>query len=115
LVARLRGGPEALTARQALRLATFGGAQVLGRATELGSLEVGTLADIALWKLDGLGGIDVADPVCALVFGSHHPLKLLLINGNPVVENDELQTADADALARRSGTAARRLAGLAGY
>ncbi len=115
LFARLRGGPEALSARQALRLATFGGAQVLGRAADLGSLEVGKLADIALWQLDGLGAVDIADPLCALIFGSHHPLKLLLVNGSPVVENDALITADADTLARRSGAAARRLAALAGY
>ena len=88
LLARLRGGPEALTARQALRMATFGGAQVLGRAADLGSLEVGKLADIAVWRVDDLGSVDIADPVCALVFGSRQPLRLLLVNGVPVVERE---------------------------
>lgn len=110
LLARLRGGPEAMTARQALRLATFGGAQVLGRAADLGSLEVGKLADVAVWRVDDLGSVDIADPVCAVVFGSRQPLRLLLVNGVPVVEQNTLQRVDAEALARRSGAAARRLA-----
>jgi len=59
LVARLRGGPAALTARQALALGTAGGARCLGRAGELGSLEPGKLADVALWRLDGPGHADV--------------------------------------------------------
>ncbi|MEP6981782.1 MAG: 8-oxoguanine deaminase, partial [Nakamurella sp.] len=110
LLARLRGGPEALTARQALRMATLGGAQVLGRSTDLGSLEAGKLADVAVWRIDGLGSVDIADPVCALVFGSRQPLRLLLVNGVPVVEDDTLRRVDAEALARRSGAASRRLA-----
>ena len=54
LAARFRGGPLALTARQSLQLATIGGARCLGRQDrELGSLEVGKLADLALWRVDG--------------------------------------------------------------
>ncbi|HJW66933.1 MAG TPA: 8-oxoguanine deaminase, partial [Gaiellaceae bacterium] len=53
LVARGRGGPEALTAREALRLGTRGGAQVLKR-DDLGSLEPGKSADLAVWRTDGL-------------------------------------------------------------
>ncbi|MEU8191317.1 8-oxoguanine deaminase [Micromonospora carbonacea] len=67
--ARLRGGPAALTARQALALGTMGGARCLGRADEIGSLEVGKLADVALWRVDGLGHAGIDDPVAALVFG----------------------------------------------
>src|SRR6185437_5549219 len=50
LAARFRGGPLALTARESLRAATAGGARCLGRDAELGTLEVGKLADVAGWR-----------------------------------------------------------------
>ena len=55
LVARLRGGAAAMTARTALALGTIHGARCLGREDEIGSLEPGKLADIALWRIDGAG------------------------------------------------------------
>src|SRR5207248_9884022 len=63
LVARARGGPKALTARDTLRLGTRGGAAVLGR-DDLGSLEPGKRADFAVWRTDllELAGAE-ADPV----------------------------------------------------
>jgi cytosine/adenosine deaminase-related metal-dependent hydrolase len=109
LAARSRLGPRALTARQALALGTIGGARCLGRQDELGSLEVGKLADVALWRLDGLGHADIADPVFALVFGPPAPLELLLVGGVAVVERDELRTADEPTLAAAARTAAREL------
>lgn len=109
LVARLRGGPDALTARQALAVGTIGGARCLGRADEIGSLEPGKLADLALWRLDDLPHAGIEDPVAALVLGSRPPLRLLLVNGVPVVEDDALLTADEQALASTAARAARRL------
>ena len=91
LFARARGGPQALTVRDALEMATMGGARVLGRADEIGSLEVGKLADIAVWRLDTLAHIDIADPVAALVLGAPPPLELLLV------------TAGSDRRARPAG------------
>ena len=44
-------------------MATIGGARCLGRADEIGSLEPGKLADLALWRMDGLGHVGIADPV----------------------------------------------------
>ena len=109
LVARLRGGPAALTARQVLALGTIGGARCLGRGDEIGSLEVGKLADIALWRLDGVAHAGIADPVAALVLGSRPPLKQLLVNGTAVVEDDVLLTADESQLASDAARVARRL------
>ncbi|CAG7653641.1 8-oxoguanine deaminase [Actinacidiphila bryophytorum] len=114
LINRLGGGEKAMTARQALRLGTYGGAQVLGRAAEIGSLEPGKLADLVLWKLDGLGHASIADPVAALVMGAAAPVTLSLVNGRPVVEHGRLTRIDEDETARLTRTQARRLAERAG-
>src|ERR671915_143032 len=99
LMARGRGGPAALTAREALTLATRHGARCLGREDELGRLEVGALADVALWRLDDAGRAGIADPVAALVLGPPRPVHALFVNGEPVVEDGELLGADAATLA----------------
>ncbi|MEK6439302.1 8-oxoguanine deaminase [Pseudonocardia sp. T1-2H] len=109
LFARAVGGPTALTVRDGLELATMGGARVLGRETDLGSIEVGKLADLAVWRLDGLGHADVADPVAALVLGSPPPLDLLLVNGRPVVEHDRVVSVDTDSIARECARVHRTL------
>jgi cytosine/adenosine deaminase-related metal-dependent hydrolase len=87
----------------------MGGARCLGRAAETGSLEPGKLADLALWRLDGLGHAGFGDPVCALVFGPPARLELLTVGGRPVVDGGELRTADVAAVAREAGAAAREL------
>jgi cytosine/adenosine deaminase-related metal-dependent hydrolase len=109
LVARLRGGAAALSARQALALGTMGGARCLGRAEEIGSLEVGKLADVALWRVDGLPHAGIDDPVAALVLGSRPPLARLFVDGDLVVADDVLLTADEHELADDAAHAARRL------
>ncbi|MFC9994126.1 8-oxoguanine deaminase [Nocardia sp. NPDC127526] len=98
-------GPTAMTARQALEVATLGGARNLGRQNEIGSLEPGKLADIAIWRVDGFRAA-LTDPVCALVFGPQPPLARLLVGGRTVVENDELKTVAHDQVGR-NGVAAR--------
>jgi cytosine/adenosine deaminase-related metal-dependent hydrolase len=113
LLARLRSGPAALTARRALAMGTIEGARCLGREGELGSLEPGKLADVALWRLDGLGHADIADPVAALVLGPPAPLELLLVGGRPVVERGVLRTAPMTEIATRARAARRRLIDLA--
>lgn len=104
---------KALTTRAALRLGTYGGAQVLGRAQETGSLEAGKLADVVLWKLDGLGHSTLADPVAALVLGAAAPVTLSLVGGLRVVEDGHLVRADEDEIARGARVEARRLATIA--
>ena len=110
LMARAVGGPQALTVRQALELGTLGGARLVGRADEIGSLEPGKLADIALWRLDGLAHADVADPVAALVLGARPPVELLIVNGEIVVEQDQVVTVDERRAAAAAVRAARTLA-----
>jgi cytosine/adenosine deaminase-related metal-dependent hydrolase len=112
LVARSAGGPRAMTVRQALELATIGGARLLGRDQEIGSLEAGKLADIALWRLDTLPHAGIADPVAALVLGAPPPLELLLVNGETVVERDQLVTVDDREVAAQASRASAELADL---
>jgi cytosine/adenosine deaminase-related metal-dependent hydrolase len=111
LFARARGGPRAMAVRDALELSTLGGAEVLGRADELGSLEPGKLADVALWRLDGLPHAGIDDPVAALVLGSPPPLELLLVHGRTVVERDQLRTVDQASVTREVVAACNELAG----
>ncbi|WP_034087741.1 8-oxoguanine deaminase [Streptacidiphilus albus] len=102
--------PDALTGRGALRLGTMGGARVLGRQAEIGSIEVGKLADLALWKVDGVLHSSIADPVAALTLGALPPLSLLLVNGRAVVEQGLLTTVNEDRIAKAAADAARELA-----
>lgn len=108
-LARLRGGAGALTARAALGLATSGGARCLGRAAEIGSLEAGKLADIALWKMDGLEDAGIEDRVAALVLGTPRPAHHVVVNGQLVVEAGELKTADRASIGASLEKQARRL------
>ena len=109
LFARARGGPRALTVRDGLDLATRGGAAVLGRQADIGSVETGKLGDLALWRLDTIRHADIPDPVAALVLGAPPPLELLLVNGEPVVERDRVVTVDEDELARAAATVSQSL------
>jgi cytosine/adenosine deaminase-related metal-dependent hydrolase len=88
LVARVRGGPGALTAREALRLGTRGGADVLGR-DDLGSLEPGKCADFAVWDADSLQLSGADDPVAALVFGAPQRVERLVVGGEEVSFDEE--------------------------
>ena len=100
-----------MSVRQALRLATMGGARLLGRELETGSLEVGKLADIALWRLDTLPHAGIADPVAALVIGARPPLALLLVNGETIVERDQLTSVDERQVAADARRASAALVG----
>src|SRR5438105_3067474 len=92
LTTRARKGAAAMTARQALRVATRGGAACLGR-DDIGSVEVGKRADIALFATDDLAhrGAE-SDPVAALVFCNSGPVRHLFVEGKPVVRDGQLQS-----------------------
>ncbi|MEU3020729.1 MULTISPECIES: 8-oxoguanine deaminase [unclassified Nocardiopsis] len=109
LMARARRGPQALSARRSLEMATLGGARVLGRDAELGSLTVGKQADLALWRVDGFGHDVIDDPVVALTFGPVPALERLLVGGNTVVDRGELRTLSAETAAARGRAAHRSL------
>jgi cytosine/adenosine deaminase-related metal-dependent hydrolase len=110
LVARGRDGPTALTAREALELGTRGGAALL-RRNDIGSLEPGKRADLAVWRTDGLelGGA-AADPVAGLVLSGPHRVDRLYVGGEEVVRDGRLVRADEEEIAREHRIQARRLA-----
>ena len=109
LLARLAGGPRALTARDALALGTIHGARCLGREADIGSLEAGKLADVALWRIDDVDHAGIADPVAALVLGARPLVALLLVGGHPVGAGGELRTGDIEEIARDLAAASARL------
>ena len=110
LVARGRGGPRAMTVRDALRLGTRGGASVLGR-DDIGRLAPGKRADIAVWRTDGLelGGAE-ADPVAGLVLSAPHRVDRLYVGGEEVVRDGQLVRGDEVEIAREHRKQAGRLA-----
>lgn len=108
LAARGRGGPGALTAREALALGTRGGAAVL-RRDDLGQLTPGRRADLAVWRTDGLtfGGAD--DLVANLVLSGPHRVDRLIVGGEDVVRDGALVRADEQEIAREHRKQAARI------
>jgi cytosine/adenosine deaminase-related metal-dependent hydrolase len=107
LVARGRGGPRAMTAREALLLGTRGGASVLGR-DDIGSLEAGKRADFAVWRTDGLELGGAADPVAGLVLSAPHRVDRLVVEGEDVVQDGALVRAAEDEIASAHRAQAQR-------
>jgi cytosine/adenosine deaminase-related metal-dependent hydrolase len=110
LVARGRGGPEALTAREALRLGTRGSASLLKR-DDLGSLEPGKSADLAVWRTDGLELAGADDPVAGLVFSGPHRVDRLVVAGEDVVRDGRLMRADEAEIAQEHRRVAEKFSG----
>jgi cytosine/adenosine deaminase-related metal-dependent hydrolase len=120
LLARLRSGLEGaslsgsedawiMTARQALELATRGGAAVLGR-TDIGSLEPGKCADLIAFNLNRLAYAGALhDPVAALVFCAPQQVVWNIVHGQPLVKDGQLLTVDVPRLVERHNKAAKRL------
>lgn len=94
LLQRVAFGADKMSAREALRIATRGGAEVLGRGDVLGQIAVGMRADFAIWNLDSLGAAGAWDPVAALaICGPFFP-EQVIVEGEDVVRQGHLVKAD---------------------
>jgi 8-oxoguanine deaminase len=108
LVARVRDGVHAMSARDALHIATRGGAACLGR-DDIGSIAKGKAADITLFDADSLALAGTGDDyVAGIVLSAPRPVAVI-VNGQFVVRDGVLVTCDTDDLARHHNLAARRL------
>lgn len=103
-------GPTEMTARDALHLATRGGAQVLGRS-DIGHLAVGQCADLALFDLRTLNfaGAAVHDPVASLLLCASPKAAYTVVNGKVVVREGQLTTVDLGPLIERHNQLAMNL------
>ena len=104
--------PMEMTARDALRVATRGGAQVLGRS-DIGQLAPGMCADLALFDLGTLGqaGGAVHDPVASLLLCASAQAAYTVVDGRVVVRQGQLATLDAGPLVERHNRLAQELVG----
>jgi cytosine/adenosine deaminase-related metal-dependent hydrolase len=110
LVAKLRDGAHAGTARMALECATVGGAGCLGREGEIGALVPGAVGDVAVWRLDGVpfsGG--VADPVEIWLRSGPSSAWCTVVQGRPVVRDGFLVHPRVEEMLRAHERHARRI------
>ncbi|MBL4917378.1 8-oxoguanine deaminase [Szabonella alba] len=109
LLQRVAQGADAMSAREALEIATRGGAQVLGR-TDCGSLDLGKRADIAVWDVSGVESAGSWDKAALLLAGPTR-VRDLFVEGKQVVAGGVLTTVDLPLLVERQNRLARRLMG----
>ncbi len=101
--------PSAMSAREALEMATLGGAAVLGR-DDIGAIAAGMSADLAGFRTDTLAMSGThADPVSALLFGAAHQADLSVINGRIVIEDGQLLPIDLGRVLEQHGRLSREL------
>ncbi len=110
LLHRLVGGSDAMSTRQALRLATIGGARLLQR-DDIGKIEVGRCADIAGIRIDDISHAGAIHDLLGSVVlcGSSHNVSLTIINGEIVVRDGHLVTVDEDEVVKKANQLALRL------
>ncbi len=91
------GNPTVIPARQALRIATMGGAEVLNKEKEIGSVEIGKRADFIIVNTDTFSGTPIFDPYSALVYsiGSHNVTDTF-VNGVHVYQNRLFPFSDVE-------------------
>lgn len=110
LLQRVGFSPDAMTARQALEIATLGGAKVLNR-DDIGALKPGMSADLVLFKLDQIAFAGALhDPVAALVFCTPANVDYSIINGRVIVREGQCITIDLGAVLERHNQLAFALA-----
>ncbi len=108
LMARVRDGADAMPAREALRIATHGGAEVLGRGSHLGQIRPGFRADLAIWDMSTIESAGNWDRAALLLAGPTR-VRELFVEGRVVVQGGELVQADARAIAAQASKATARL------
>lgn len=105
-------GPTAMDARTVFRMATIGGAKAVGLETEIGSIEVGKKADIAILNLQNFHtypSYDV-DPVSRIVYSATRAdVVTTIINGRIIMENKIMRTIDKQIILKEADTSIRRL------
>ncbi|SIN81966.1 8-oxoguanine deaminase [Vannielia litorea] len=109
LLQRVSGGADAMSAREALRIATRGGAEVLGRGGHLGQIARGFRADLAIWDMGGIEAAGTWDSAALLLAGPTR-VRDLFVEGRVVVAGGHLATVDAPTLSEEAAAATRRLA-----
>ena len=109
LLQRVCNGADAMSAREALEIATLGGAQVLGRG-DCGALEAGRRADIAIWDMRGIEAAGAWDPVAALMLCGPTRVRHLFVEGRKVVRDGHLVTIDLPKVIGHQNRLARTLA-----
>ena len=110
LLQRVSLGADAMSAREALEIATLGGAKVLGR-NDCGSLEPGKCADLAIWDMSGIEAAGSWDAVAALVLCGPGRVRDLIVNGRRVVAGGRMVTIDLGRVVERQNALARNLRG----
>jgi cytosine/adenosine deaminase-related metal-dependent hydrolase len=110
LLQRVARGADAMSAREVLEIATLGGAQVLGR-DDLGVIEPGKRADLAIWDLRGVEAAGSWDPVAALALCGPTRVRHLVVEGRQVVRDGQMVTLDLAAVLEQQRRLAARLAG----
>jgi cytosine/adenosine deaminase-related metal-dependent hydrolase len=108
LLQRVEQGADAMNAREALEIATRGGAQVLGR-NDCGQIAVDKRADIAMWDVSGVNSAGSWDPAALLLAGPMH-VKHLLVEGREVVRDGRIVTFDLEKKIGIQNLMARNLA-----
>jgi 5-methylthioadenosine/S-adenosylhomocysteine deaminase len=89
------GDPRAVSAHQALTMATIGGARALGMQDRLGSLEAGKLADVIAIRTDRARQVPMYDPVSHLVYTTHgDDVVLTVVNGRILMQDGVVNTLD---------------------
>jgi len=110
LLQRVGFGPDAMTARQALEVATLGGAKVLNR-DDIGALKPGMSADVVMFDTRQIAFAGALhDPVAALVFCTPANVNTSIINGRVIVREGQLTTIDLGAVLERHNHLAYQLA-----
>ena len=109
LLQRVQHGADAMSAREALEIATRGGADVLGRP-ECGRIAVGKRADIAMWDINGIESAGSWDPA-ALVIAGPNKVRHLFVEGRQIVRDWHMTTLDLPKLIETQNKLALKLAG----